>query len=400
MRRTLAGWILLLAGCTSGGTGSRDLGAVLDGATSPDLSLRVAKTLGFSANAYPAGPAPQGLALTDLDHDGRMDLLVADNNNYQAGSVGVLLAQSDGSLGSVQKFAAGNGPYSVAAGDWNGDGKSDVAVAEFGGAVGILLGNGDGTLGAQATIAIGPSTYSVQAIDLTGDQKLDLIATNSTSTAGRVTVLRGKGDGTFAVGNFYPADTAPLASVFGDFNSDGKSDLALASGGKVSDNVGKLDVLLGNGDGTFRPSMSFATGSITSAVAAGDFNRDGKPDLAACDFGDPMGIGGDLAVLLGNGDGTFAPAVIYSAGVAPNGVVAADFDDDGLLDLAVTAQGDNVVYLLTGRDDGTFKDAVPFPTGASPTAIVAPDWNGDGLPDLVVANSSDDSVTILLNTSH
>ena len=181
--------------------------------------------------------------------------------------------------------------------------------------------------------------------------------------------------------------TNPSAIAVGDFNRDGKLDLVV-----VNSSSNLLTILLGNGDGTFTPAPSPSTGDDPGSVVVGDFNGDGIPDLAVTNQADS-----NLTILLGNGDGTFMPGAFPSLyGAVPYAVVAGDFNGDGKLDLAVANSNDQVTILL-GNGDGTFTPtASPPNTGNIPVFLAVGDFNGDGWLDLAVANLDSDSITILL----
>ena len=164
----------------------------------------------------------------------------------------------------------------------------------------------------------------------------------------------------------------PMAT--GDFNGDGKLDLAVI--GADSNDVA---VLLGNGDGTFQPPVLYAAGSDLSSIVAGDFNGDGKLDLAVTDSGT-----NEVSILLGNGDGTFQPPITDAVGSGPDAMVAGDFNGDGKLDLAVADGGSNQVSVLLGNGDGTFQAGEQLAVGFDPDGIVAGDFNSDGHLDLAV----------------
>ena len=177
----------------------------------------------------------------------------------------------------------------------------------------------------------------------------------------------------------------------GDFTGDGRTDLAVLNLAPGLDGDGTVSVLLGNGDGTFQPQVTYAVGAEPWSIAAGDFTGNGRTDLAVANVGDNT-----VSVLLGNGDGTFQPQVTYAVGANPFGIMAGDFTGNGRTDLAVANVGDNTVSVLLGNGDGTFQPQVTYAVGNGPFAIVGGDFNGDGHLDLAVANESDNTVSVLV----
>ena len=180
-------------------------------------------------------------------------------------------------------YPAGLGLWSIAVGDFNGDGKTDVVVANFGAVnlptnyVSVLLGNGDGTFQAAVNYGVGPNPTSVVVADFNGDGRADIATANSNFNAnsqgnGNVSVLLGNGDGTFQQAMNYEAGSAPYSLSVGDFDGDGNADLVVTN---IASN--NLSVLLGNGDGTFRVALNYPVGSGPASVAIGDFNGDGTP---------------------------------------------------------------------------------------------------------------------------
>jgi hypothetical protein len=255
-------------------------------------------------------------------------------------------------------------------------------------------------------------TWGIATGDFNGDGKLDLATTNPAEST--VTIYTGNGDGTFATGATYTLTgkrNNPIWVATADFNGDGSLDLVVTSFNFADQNGGTLSVLLGNGDGTFQPEVDYAAGNHPTTVIAGDFNGDGKPDLAATDNGTAA-----ILVLLNNGDGTFQPAQTYAVGTGPYSLASADFNGDGRTDLVVTNYcnvalvpipsaffcGDspeygNTVSVLLGNGDGTFQTqstAFVFP---APYQVVTADFNQDGKADLVVTNGDNTyMLTVLL----
>jgi hypothetical protein len=383
------------------------------------------------------------VAVADLNGDGKPDLVIANqcasSSNGECGAgvgtLGVLLGKGDGTFQAPVTYPSG-GYYAnwVVVADVNRDGKPDLVVANWckssdcpyssEGGVSVLLGNGDGTFqtaviygsGGDSTNSLGPFAVA----DVNGDGRPDIVMANwcptyvgsTCDTDGSVGVLLGNGDGTFQAVVTYDSGGYGANSVaVADVNGDGKPDVLVANFCSSSSNctVGTVGVLLGNGNGTFQPAVTYAPGGVfTQSVAVVDLNGDGKPDLVVADGCDISNDCNDAPVgaLLGNGDGTFKAAVTYnSGGYDTTYATAVDVNGDGKLDLvATTGAGfngccDGTVGVFLGNGDGTFQTAVTYDTGAATSfsAAVA-DVNGDGNPDLLVTNSSG-SVAVLLNLS-
>ena len=184
----------------------------------------------------------------------------------------------------------------------------------------------------------------------------------------------------------YAAGYEPIHLVAGDFNADGKRDLAVVVYG-----ANNVAIFLGNGDGTFNAAVNYAVGSTPCCISAGDFNRDSKLDLAVVNSNDS-----NLSILIGNGDGTFAAAVNYATVSLPNFIAAGDFNGDGKLDLAVTSDFMQVVSIMTGNGDGTFNAGVSYAAGIGPSSVATGDFNADNKLDLAVTDSDNGSVLVLI----
>src|SRR5579862_1673314 len=271
--------------------------------------------------------------------------------SHSAAQTYVVTAVPGGDFGAPASYAVGTGlgPVgSVALGDFNGDGKADLVVTNYpDSSVSVLLGNGDGTFQSKVDYSAGPQPVSVAVGDFNGDGKVDLVVANGNDGPSNVSVLLGNGDGTFqaaanySVGSLLYPYMSPASVAVGDFNGDGKADLATAN------QFGNVSVLLGNGDGTFETAAHYPAGAGAVAVAVGDFNGDGKADLVTVNYAD-----NSLSVLLGNGDGTFQASVNYTLAtfpyVSPDSVAVADFNGDGKADLAVANASAGSVSVLLG----------------------------------------------------
>lgn len=275
---------------------------------------------------------------------------------------------------------------SLATADFNGDGNLDIASCSANN-VAVLLGNGDGTFQAQqvSTVTTGVNCYFVTIGDMNGDGKPDLVATDGFN----VGVSLGNGDGTFSAVSVYSVPGDATATKLGDFNNDGKMDVATVdccSGSYVN----QVNILLGNGDGTLQPPTSYATGNGAGALAIGDLNQDGNLDLAIANSQDDT-----VSILLGIGDGTFQAQQTYPVSGSPSDITISDLNGDGKPDLAVASAsvfaGDAV---LVGNGDGSFQASVPYSLNGYSESIVAADVNGDGKQDLISAGNEGASVQI------
>jgi len=386
------------------------------------------KNLFRSARARATGgQLASAIAVADLDDDGRVDIVAVNafGENNGDGSVSVLLGR--GGTPAVYD-SGGDSPTAIVIGDLNHDGKPDLVVFNAGcqitnsSCVGVLLGNGDGSFQVASVYGVvgttyasgGTTTFPIVIGDLNHDGKPDLVVLNQTDKGygdGVLAVLIGNGDGTFKPAATYDSGGFYASSIaLADLNGDGILDVALVdcapSGSTGCPESGEMlaGVLLGNGDGTFQPVQTYSAGGAGSIsptpIVVADVNGDGKPDLLVGNYCTQENGGcvshGSVGVLLGNGDGTFQPAVTYDSGGNEAGpFVVEDLNGDGKLDLVVVAN--HGAGVLLGNGDGTFQPAHIYPSTAVGSLAVA-DLNGDGSPDIVAFSPGPaNAVSVLLN---
>jgi outer membrane protein assembly factor BamB len=287
----------------------------------------------------------------------------------------------------------GEFPQALAIADLNGDGHPDFSVVYDDDLapppdcyVMAIPGRGDGTFGAAGPpYLVGGGASAVAAGDFNRDGAIDLAVANTYDTPFSVGVLLGNGDGTLRPQVTYATGSDPMGVAVGDFDKNGTLDVAVATSG--------LDILLGNGDGTFAPEVAYPSNSYASyGVAVGDIDGDGVLDAVIVHtYGETVGV------FRGKGDGTFQPETQYATGTEPSSVALGDVDGDGHLDVAVTNYRDDTVGVLYGQGDGTFAPQVAYPAGLNPNGVVIVDLNRDGLADLAATNFDEATVSVLLN---
>ncbi len=419
----------------------------LNGDQFPDLAAvsRVTNTVGvwlgngdgtFRARrdfALPAGDQPTAVLIADVNADGRPDLVTA--NAGPANSVSVFLAAAQGGpFLDRQDFPVGGGPVALAAGDLNGDGRTDLVAANGEDqTLDYLRGDGNGGFAAAVEIPEAFEPSAVAVADVTGDGRADLVWAAKQSGAVKVlpggatfdpareptvytvgsgpaaltvadvtgdgrpdvvtadqaansfTVLKGLPDGSLSKLPALAGGLAPADVVVTDVNRDGTADVIGANRNDT------LDVFLGTSGGTFAPRRGLAAGSDQTAVAAADFNRDGAPDLVVAN-----GAPGQLRLLLGNGDGTFLTAGAFLVGPEPDAVAVGDVDGDGFPDAVTANNAAGTIDVALGNGDGTFQPRRAFAVDGAPVSASLADLNNDGRLDAVTADRAGGRVSVLL----
>ena len=367
---------------------------------------------------YPVGTSPSVIVVGDFNGDGKPDIAVL---NSGSNNVSILLGNGDGTFQPAKNFDVGGAdPTSMVVADLNRDGRPDLVVAIPGNipapattfptctqsSVNVLLGNGDGTFqAARRAVTVDSAGLSVIAGDLNGDGRTDLVVLRTqidpACPAPGGSVFLGNGDGSFQAEKSITA-SAPV--LVGDFNGDGKADL-----------LESQSILLGNGDGTFQPPLALPSlpscgrfcREISRDFATGDFNGDGRLDIAlargskSClDACSAFPVSFDMIIMLGNGDGTFQTAT--SVGTGGSVLLSGDLNGDGKVDLIAAPtvfNGSSLFYVYLGKGDGTFPTQFTFDIGSGLDFLAAVDLNGDKLADIVSANLTEASVSVMLNTS-
>jgi Ca2+-binding RTX toxin-like protein len=366
---------------------------------------------------FPTGTAPKSVSIGDINGDGKPDLAVA---NMSDNTASILLnttatGATTPTFAPKVDFATGTGSYSVSIGDINGDGKPDLAVANLSSTSASILLNTTATGATTPTFATnvdfatGISPHSVSIGDINGDGKPDLATANWGSSNTSIllnTTATGATTPTFATTVDFSTGSYPYSVSIGDINGDGKPDLALAVPNLNSNTTSIFlnTTTTGATTPTFAPKVDFATGSFPKSVSIGDINGDGKPDLATANFN-----GNTASILLnttatGATTPTFATKVDFTTGTNPRSVSIGDINGDGKPDLAVANYNSSTASILlnttaTGATTPTFATKVDFTTGTNPQSVSIGDINQDGKPDLAVANYNNSTASILLNTT-
>lgn len=354
----------------------------------------------------PAGYGPNPLAVADVSGDGNLDVVVL---NSVGEKISVLPGDGAGNIGYPGQFGAGDYPHSVVTGDFNGDGHADAATANIeSNDVSVLINDGQGGFSADSRFPADAGPSWITAGDMNGNGLTDLVTANL--GGGTVSILYGDGEGDFAapvnlsVGEGFQS---PYAVALGDVNGDGHPEIATANNN--IENFG-ASLLLSDGEGGFHPAVPLDLGEgffSPQGIALADATGDGHPDVLVATFD-------TIALLEGEGSGSFAEAVHLTADLGPVMAVVADVTGDGNPDVVTLNHTAQTVSVLAGDGDGGFAAPANFPifehSGGEPCSSPGGAWRcpwpwgmtvadvtGDGHLDIITADTDNDTVTVLVN---
>ncbi|CAF3699203.1 unnamed protein product [Rotaria sp. Silwood1] len=395
------------------------------------------------------GTNPVWISVNDMNNDGILDIIVA---YFRGDNVGILLGSEDGTFGNqiILPTGSNSGPISIAIADFNNNNGMDIAVANyFSKNIFIFFGYGNGTFSLETMIfeTSYSSLVAIVAADINNDTVFDILIVDADEKNSSIGIFYGLGNGNFTLQTVYSTgfnsnqrmivigdynndgkldlaipyfnqnsigimlqhsvqpfgpyttftlddNTHPFSVVVADFNDDHQQDIAVANFG--TDNI---CILLGNGNGNFADQMTYSTGTQSgpSSISVGDFNNDHHFDIVVTNF-----RANNVLILLGYGNGAFLCVTNYSTGISssPFSVAVADLNKDNHLDLVVANWGTNNIIVLYGLDNATFTNLTFYSLGynASPRSVAIGDINNDNLLDIVVANDGTNYVEILLQT--
>ncbi len=322
----------------------------------------------------------------DFNRDGKQDIAgVHEGGNN---TLSIRLGNGNGTFSGTSELAVGSHPFHGAIADFNGDGDQDICIANSGaGHVSILLGTGTGTFITNPVVPVEKTPVCVAVGDFNNDAKQDIITANLNS--GNVSVRLGDGAGYFSGSTKINVGIYPYYVAVGDFNGDGKLDFASASGG-----LNTISVRLGNGAGSFSGTTEVPVGLHPNCVAVGDFNKDGKQDLASANY-----ASNTVSIRLGDGLGNFSGNTEVPVGSYPNFVAVGNFNGDDHVDIATANYFGNDVSIRFGDGTGGFVGTSQFSAGSYPTSLAVGDFNNDDLMDVAVSDYNDHAISIHLGVA-
>ena len=322
--------------------------------------------------SYMVGKKPEVVLAHDMNNDEFPDLLVV---NSAGNSLSYFEGLGDGTFKDQQIIETGREPFAIELADFNGDRIADIALCNYGdGEVSIILGQKDGLFKLKTNVKVGRLPIAIASGDFNNDEINDLAVTLRFN---KLIILLGVGDGTFKVAEAYQASPTPAHISTSDYNSDGNQDIALAL------NAVKtrfLKMFYGNGDGTFQPPKLIKGGSQSSFLIHHDMNMDGKLDLLTSS---PMKD--SLSIFMGDGKGTFTKMQDFAGEKGPHNIVVGDFTGDKVPDIVVCNRRGASISVIQGNGDGTFVyPHYNYAVGSQPRSITGADFNRDGMMDVAV----------------
>ncbi|NER06060.1 MAG: DUF4347 domain-containing protein [Okeania sp. SIO3C4] len=353
-------------------------------------------TFGQATNFPTGGIGPGYVDTGDVNDDGIPDVVT---NGLESDNISIFIGEGDGTFEIPFIIPAGNGANGVNISDFNKDGLNDIVVSNFGeftigelDSISVFLNNGSGGfLAPQTFTGIGAPT-EIQVEDFNNDRNLDIVVTTQSEGNSIITLL-GNGNGDFS-SRVTTQATGAFLSAIEDFNQDSILDIATTQ--FINGYTSFVSIYLGNGSGGFlTPPTQYNTGGNASDVEAGDFNNDGLIDLATANIESDK-----VAVLLGNGNGSFRSPALFNVGDRPEGLRVADLNQDGFNDIVTFNNNSNNISVLFGKGNAQFASAVEFATGGTkPRLGDVADLDDDNDLDIVVANEDSSNISVILNTS-
>jgi hypothetical protein len=333
------------------------------------------------------GANPQSLAVGDIDGDGKTDLVTA---NLDANTISVFRGIGNGAFSPKVDYPTGSGPRSVAMWEITGDSYPDLVVANFNdNTVSVFKNNGNGTFGAKTDYSTGAGSnpYFVRVREL-GTGGADIVTANYGNN--KISVFMNTGGGNFGAKTDYTAGTNPVAVTFEDVDRDGDADVAIANFG--SSNV---SIFKNNGSGILTLNATYATGISPSNIAFGKLTGDTYQDMLVTNFSSDSN---SISVFWGDASGNFSAGGTYPTGQNPASMDVGDLNGDGFTDVAVANLGYTSYSILTANGTGGLNPRVDYPTSAKPRSIALKDLTGDGQLDLVMASTPSNLVSVFINT--
>lgn len=362
----------------------------------------------FAEGRFRVGASPMGIGCADFNKDGNIDIVTANCDSDYGHSISILLGKGDGTFHTTVEYEAGCALYLLTVADFDNDGDDDVAVTSHvrSREVLIFLNDGDGTFSEPLRYLAEHPPMGIGNGDFNGDGKIDLAVAEMSypdeePPGDTILILNGQGDGTFSYGARSPVGILPWVLTVNDFNNDGITDIASYSAGHYKyERSSRISILLGKGDGTFEAEKKREVqwGGVYE-LTSGDFNRDGKVDIACSDFGEQC-----ISIFQGQGDGTLGSEIRYGSLNYPQGILSLDFNKDDKLDLAVVDSKNRCCYVYPGNGDGTFMGTIAYPFGeglvyVGARHVASGDFNNDGMPDLAITDdwNQNSFVYVILN---